>query len=51
MIQVIEWHLKVIYCLLTNPKFGFGEVEKKIFQMVTRHREIIFFLLTNPNCD
>jgi len=30
-IQVVEWHLKVIFCILTTPKFVFGEIEKAIF--------------------
>jgi len=48
---VVEWHLKVIFCLMTSKKFDFGEVEKAMFQVVARHWEIIFFALTSPKCD
>ena len=41
-IQVVEWHLKVIFGLLRNPKFEFGEVEKAMFQVVARHWDHIF---------
>ena len=50
-IQVVEWHLYVILCLLTSPKFYFGEVEKAMFQVVRRHWELIFFILIIPKCD
>jgi len=43
MIHVVEWQLKVIFCLLTSPKFSIGEVEKAMFQVVARHLELIFF--------
>jgi len=33
---------KVIFCLLTSPKFDFGEVEKAMFEVVAKHWEIIF---------
>jgi len=33
-IQMVGWHLKVIFFLLTSPKFDFGEVEKAMFQVV-----------------
>ena len=33
-IQMVEWHLKVIFCLLKCPKFDFGEVEKAMYQGV-----------------
>jgi len=51
VIQVVEWHLKVIFCLLTSPKFDFVEFEKAMFQVVARHWELIFFLLTSSKCD
>ena len=43
-----EWHLKVIFCLLTSPKFDFLEVEKTIFQVVATQSDLVFFLLTSP---
>jgi len=43
--------LKVIFCLLTSPKFDFVDVEKAMFQVVARHWELIFFLLSSPKCD
>ena len=43
-----ELHLKVIFCLLTSPKFDFGEVEEAMIQVDSRHRVLIFFLLTSP---
>ena len=46
-IQVVDWHLKVIFFLLTTPNFGFGDVEKAMLQVVARHWELIFFLLTS----
>jgi len=42
-IQVVEWLSKVIFCLLTSPKFDFGEVEKAMFQVVARHLDLISF--------
>ena len=35
-----KWHLKVIFCLLIDPKFDFGDVEKALFQVVANHREL-----------
>jgi len=32
-IEVVEWQLRVIFSLLSTPKFDFGEVEKAIFQL------------------
>jgi len=51
MIQMVELHLKVIFCLLTSPKFDFPEVEKAMIKVDAGHRELIFFLLTTPKCD
>ena len=51
MIQAGEWHLKIIFGLLTNQKFYFGDVEKAMFQVVARHWEHIFFLLTITKSD
>jgi len=48
---VVEWHLKVNFCLFTSPKFDFGDVEKATFQEVAWHWELIFFLMTIPKCD
>jgi len=48
---VVEWHVKVIFYLLTSPKLDFGEFEKAMFQVVARHLEHVFFLLTSPKCD
>jgi len=42
---------QVIFCLLTNPKFDFGEVEKSMILVVARHSELVFFLLTSPKCE
>ena len=50
-IQVFEWHLEVIFSILTSTKFHFGEVEKSMFLAVAWHWELIFFLLTSPKCD
>jgi len=50
-IQVVEWHLKVIFCLLASTKIDFGDVEKTMFQVVARHWELIFFILISPKCD
>jgi len=49
-IQGVQWKL-VISCLLTSPKFDFGEVEIAMFQVVSSHWNLIFFLLTSPNSD
>jgi len=46
---VVEWHLKVIFCLLTSPKFYFGEFQKAMVQVVASYWELIFFLLTSLN--
>ena len=52
-----EWHLKVIFCLLTTAKFHFVKVEKTIFHVVARQSDLVFFLLTIfglltiPKCD
>ena len=51
MIQEVEWHLKVIFCFLTSPKFEFVEVDKAMFQVVVRYLELIFFHLTILKCD
>jgi len=51
MIHVVEWHLKDIFCLLTSPKFDFGDIKKSMFLVVASNWELIFFLLTNPKCD
>ena len=51
LIQVFEWHLRVIFFLLKSPKFDFRTVEKAMFQVVTRPCELISFLLTNPKWD
>ena len=45
------WHLKVIFCLLTSPKFHFGDVEKAMFEVVANHWGLIYFLLNNRKCD
>jgi len=45
---VVEWHLKVIFGVLTSPKFDFGEYKKAIFQVIARHLELISFLLNSP---
>ena len=29
--QVVEWHIELIFCLLTNPKFDLDEVDKTMF--------------------
>jgi len=50
-IQVVERHLKYIFCILTSPKFDFGEFEKAMFQVVTSHWELISFLLARPKCN
>ena len=50
-IQVVEWHLKVIFFLLTIPKFDIVKVEKAMSQMVARNWELIFFLLTIAKCE
>jgi len=42
LIQVVEWHLKIIFCLLTNPNFVIGEFEKLMFQVIARLLELIF---------
>jgi len=50
-IQVAEWNLKVIFYLLTIPKFDFGDVEKAMFfkwSPITGN--FVFFSLTNPKC-
>jgi len=44
---VVELHLKVIFCLLTCPKFNFGEVEKAMIQVDAGNSEHIYFL-ANP---
>ena len=49
-IQVVELHLKVIFCLLTYPKFNFGEVEKAMIQVDAGNSEHIYFL-ANPKWD
>jgi len=46
-IQVVEWHLKVIFCLLTSPKFDLDEVDKTMFQVLPWKFEIIFFFLAS----
>ena len=51
MIQVVELQLIVIFCLSSSPKFDFGEVEKAMFEVVTRHWEHISFFLTSPKCE
>ena len=43
--------MKVIFCLLTSPKFDLDEVEEAIFQGVACYFELFFGLLTNLNCD
>jgi len=40
---VVEWHLKVTFCLLKSPKFDFSYVEKAMFQVVARDSELVFF--------
>jgi len=32
-IQVVKWHLKLIYSFLTSPKFDFNEIDKAVFRM------------------
>ena len=49
-IQLVEWHLKVIFALLTRPKFDFGEVGKAMYQVVARQWEHVFILLTSQIC-
>jgi len=48
---MVEWHLKVISCLLLSPKFEFVKFENTMFQMVARQRKLIFFLLNSLKCD
>ena len=48
---MVEWHVKVIFCLLKSAKFVFGTDEKAMFQVVAKHWELIFFLLTNQKCN
>jgi len=43
--------LKIFFCLLTSPKFDFGEVDKSIFLVVATHSEIVFFLFISPKCE
>jgi len=51
MIQLVDRQLKIIFCLLTSPKFDFGVVVISMFQVVARQLELIFFHLTSPKCD
>jgi len=32
-IQVVEWHLKFIFYLMTSPKFDLDEFDKTMFQV------------------
>ena len=44
-IEMAEWHLKVIFCLLTTPKYYFVKFDKAMFQVVARQSDLVFFLL------
>jgi len=47
-IQLVEFHLKVIFCLLTRPKCDLGKFVKAMFQGLTCNFELIFFLMISP---
>ena len=48
---MVEWDLKVIFCIFTSPKFNLGEAERSTFQVVAKRWKLIFFLLTNLKCN
>ena len=50
-IQVVEWQLKITFCLLKIPKFDFGEVETTMFQVFDWRWELVSFLLTSRKCE
>ena len=50
-IQVVQWHLKVIFCLLKSPKLDLDEVDKTMFHVVPWIFEITFFLWGQPKFD
>ena len=51
MIQVVKWHIKVIFCVLTNRNCHFFQVDKATIQMAEWHLKVIFCLLTSPKFD
>jgi len=51
IILVVECHLGVIFCFLTNRKCDFFQVDKATIQVVVWHLKVIFCLLTRPNFD
>ena len=48
---MVEWHLKVIFFLLTSPKFDFVEVEKAMFLVATRLKPKNYYLVVARYCD
>ena len=48
---MVEWHIKLIFRLLTSTNFDLDEVDKTIFQLLPWHFQIIFILFASPKCD
>jgi len=51
MIQVFELQIEVIFCLSTNRKFDFFQVDKETIQSVELNLKVIFCLLTSQKFD